>query len=198
MFKQLCPHRNISASNSIRGSTEEREAVPSIAQRFAIHVKKNSSDHTRAVTPPTICQFYCEERKGREGVSMRSKLTAEWIKAIGDQKTASWSEVRVALHEFITIWILSYPFSATETRRRFCTLRWLAGVSLSLSARQFSRLNTSQFHLSPTGENKRISKVPDALDRPKSCRARFFFCSCCEGCPDSLFGFCLRYTCEDG
>jgi hypothetical protein len=33
---------------------------------------------------------------------MRSKLTAEWIKAIGDQKTASWNEVRVALHEFIT------------------------------------------------------------------------------------------------
>jgi hypothetical protein len=33
---------------------------------------------------------------------MRSKLTAEWIKAIGDQKTASWDEVRVALHEFIT------------------------------------------------------------------------------------------------
>jgi hypothetical protein len=32
---------------------------------------------------------------------MRSKLTAEWIKAIGDQKTASWDEVRVALHEFI-------------------------------------------------------------------------------------------------
>ena len=33
---------------------------------------------------------------------MRSKLTEEWIKAIGDQKTASWDEVRVALHEFIT------------------------------------------------------------------------------------------------
>jgi hypothetical protein len=33
---------------------------------------------------------------------MRSKLTAEWIKAIGDQNTASWDEVRVALHTSIT------------------------------------------------------------------------------------------------
>ena len=33
---------------------------------------------------------------------MRSKLTEAWIQAIGDQKTASWGEVRVALHEFIT------------------------------------------------------------------------------------------------
>jgi hypothetical protein len=72
------------------------------AQRFAIRVRKNSSDHTRAVTPPAICQPYCEDRKGHEGVSMRSKLTEEWIRAIGDQQTASWDEVRVALHEFIT------------------------------------------------------------------------------------------------
>ena len=33
---------------------------------------------------------------------MRSKLTEAWIQAIGDEKTVSWNEVRVALHEFIT------------------------------------------------------------------------------------------------
>jgi hypothetical protein len=64
---------------------------------------------------------------------MRSKLTAEWIKAIGDQKTASWNEVRVALREFITYLDTELPvFSDGEAAKILCATLARRGKSLTM------------------------------------------------------------------
>ena len=64
---------------------------------------------------------------------MRSKLTAEWIKAIGDQQTASWDEVRVALHEFIAYLDTELPvFSDGDAAKILCATLARRGKSLTI------------------------------------------------------------------
>ena len=64
---------------------------------------------------------------------MRSKLTTEWIKAIGDQKTASWDEVIVALHEFITYLDTELPvFSDGDAAKILCATLARRGKSLTV------------------------------------------------------------------
>ena len=105
---------------------------------------------------------------------MRSKLTAEGIKAIGDQKTASWDEVRVALHESITYLDTELPVFSDGDAAKILYATLARRVSLSVPAKQFSLLNTLQFHLTPTSENKRISKVPTPSNRPQAIGAFVF------------------------
>jgi hypothetical protein len=56
---------------------------------------------------------------------MRSKLTEAWIQAIEDQKTSSWDEVRVSLHEFITYLDTELPiFSDGDAAKRQVSYYW--------------------------------------------------------------------------